>query len=176
MFLDCISKAIFMFVIYNAVALLLFGVPKSLSMTYYLFKERNNLLKCLFPAMMTMLGIFLMPCWIEISEGSNFQFLSFLSAAALLFVAFAPAFKESDLENTVHQVSAYLCAAFAMLWIILVTPYWYVILIVLAIIATAAIVTKTVKSSYIYWLEMVAFGSTFITIVMYYENFIKALL
>lgn len=173
MFLDCISKAIFMFMIYNAVVLLLFGVPKSLSMTYYLFKDRQNILKALFPCMMTLLGSFLMPCWIEMSEGSNFQFLSFLSAASLLFVAFAPAFKESDLENMVHQVSAYCCAAFAMLWIILVTPYWYVILIVLGVIAAIAIVTKTVKSSYIYWLEMVAFISTFISIVAYYEQFIK---
>ena len=165
MFLDCISKAIFMFAIYNAIVLLLFGVPKSLSMTYYLFKDRENVLKFLFPSMMTLLGIFLMPCWIQMSEGSPFQFTAFLSAAALIFVAFAPAFKESDLENTVHQVSAYCCAAFAMLWIILVTPYWYVILIVLGIVAALAIVTKTVKSSYIYWLEMVAFISTFITIV-----------
>lgn len=154
-----------MFAIYNAIVLLLFGVPKSLSMTYYLFKDRENVLKFLFPSMMTLLGIFLMPCWIQMSEGSPFQFTAFLSAAALIFVAFAPAFKESDLENTVHQVSAYCCAAFAMLWIILVTPYWYVILIVLGIVAALAIVTKTVKSSYIYWLEMVAFISTFITIV-----------
>ena len=173
MFLDCISKAIFMFAIYNAIILLLFGVPKSLSMTYYLFKERNNILKVLFPSMMTLLGVFLMPCWIAMSEGSNFQFLAFLSAASLLFVAFAPAFLESSLENMVHQVSAYCCAAFAMLWIILVTPYWYVILIVLGVVAALAIITKTVKSSYIYWLEMVAFVSTFIAIVAYYVNVVK---
>lgn len=173
MFLDCISKAIFMFAIYNIVILLLFGVPKSLSMTYYLFKERNNVLKVLFPGMMTFLGIFLMPCWVEMSEGSNFQFLAFLSAAALIFVAFAPAFKESDLENMVHQISAYCCAAFAMLWIILVTPYWYVILIVLGIVLAVAFITKTIKSSHIYWLEMVAFVSTFISIVAYYEQYVK---
>lgn len=173
MFLDCISKAIFMFVIYNAVVLLLFGVPNSLSKTYYLFKERSNVLKCLFPSMMALLGVFLMPCWIEISEGSNFQFLSFLSAASLLFVAFAPAFLDSKMENIIHQVSAICCAVFAMLWIILVTPYWYVILIVLTVIVTLAIVTKTIKSGYIYWLEVIAFLSTFISIIAYYENFIK---
>ena len=168
MFIDCISKAIFMFAIYNAVILLLFGVPKSLSMTYYLFKERVNALKILFPSMMTFLGIFLMPCWIEMSEGSPFQFLAFLSAASLLFVAFAPAFKESDLENIVHQIGAYCCAAFALLWIILVTPYWYVILIVLGIVVALAFVTKTIKSGYIYWLEIVAFVSTFISMVAFY--------
>ena len=173
MILDCIVKAIFLFLIYNIVTLLIFGVPKSLSMTYYLYKDRLDILKVLFPAMISMLVICLMPCWIQLSEGSPFQFLSFLSPAALLFVGFAPAFKSSDLENSVHQVSAYLCAAFAILWIILVTPFWYVILIVLGIVTALAIVTKTWKTSYIYWLEMVAFVSTFITILCYWETYIK---
>lgn len=173
MILDCLSKAIFMFIIYNAVALLLFGVPKSLSMTYYLFKDRVETLKWLFPSMMTLLTIFLMPCWLEISEGSPFQFTAFLSAAGVLFVGFSPAFKSSSLENAVHQTSAYICAAAAIAWICLVTPYWWIILIVLAVIALLAYVTKTIKSSYIYWLEMVAFISTFISIVAYYEQYIK---
>lgn len=173
MILDCIVKAIFLFLIYNIVTLLIFGVPKSLSMTFYLYKERLDSLKVLFPAMIAMLVICLMPCWIQISEGSNFQFLSFLSAASLAFVGAAPAFKSSSLENSVHQVSAYFCAACALLWIILVTPYWYVILIVLGIVAALAVVTKTWKTSYIYWLEMVAFVSTFITIVCYYESYVK---
>ena len=173
MILDCLSKAIFMFLIYNAVALLLFGVPKSLSMTYYLFKDRVETLRFLFPAMMTMLTVFLMPCWLEISEGSPFQFTAFLSAAGVLFVGAAPAFKSSSLENAVHQWSAYICAAAAIAWICLVTPYWWIILIVLGIIVLLAIITKTVKSSYIYWLEMVAFISTFISIVTYYEQYIK---
>ena len=173
MILDCLSKAIFMFIIYNVVALLLFGVPKSLSMTYYLFKDRVETLKWLFPSMMTLLTIFLMPCWLEISEGSPFQFTAFLSAAGVLFVGAAPAFKSSSLENMVHQVSAYICAAAAIAWICLVTPYWWIILIVLAVIALLAYITKTIKSSYIYWLEMIAFISTFISIVAYYEQYIK---
>ena len=173
MILDCVSKAMFLYFIYNAVVLLLFGAPKSLSMTYYLFKERSESLRFLFPAMMTMLAVFMMPCWLEMSEGSPFQFTAFLSAAGVLFVGAAPAFKSSSLENAVHQVSAYLCALFAMLWICLVTPYWYIILIVLAAVSAIAISTKTVKSSYIYWLETVAFVSTFISMICYYLNFIR---
>ena len=81
MIIDCLGKAIFMFAVYNIIALLLFGVPKSLSDTYYLFKERNSTLKFLFPSMMTLLTFFLMPAWLEMSEGSPFQFTAFLSAA-----------------------------------------------------------------------------------------------
>lgn len=168
MIIDCLSKAIFLFVIYNIVALILFGVPKSLSMTYYLFKERKNTLKILFPAMIAMLCLLLIPCWLELSEGSNFQFLSFLAPAALMFVGFTPAFNDADMYKTIHNIAAYTCAVFALLWIILVTPYWYVILIVLGVMAAISIVTKTWKTCYIYWLEMVAFVSLFISIILYY--------
>lgn len=168
MIIDCLSKAIFLFVIYNLVALILFGVPKSLSMTYYLFKERQKGLKVLFPAMIALLCILLIPCWLELSDGSNFQFLAFLAPAALMFVGFTPAFNDADMYKTIHNIAAYTCAVFAMLWIILVTPFWYIILIVLGIIAVAAILTKTWKTCYIYWLEMVAFISLFISILVYY--------
>ena len=170
MIIDCLGKAIFMFLIYNIIALVLFGVPKSLSMTYYLFKNRVEYMKWLFPGMMTLLAFFLVPCWLEISEGSNFQFLAFLSAASILFVGAAPAFLDSKLENMVHQISAYFAAAMAILWICLVTPYWWIILIVLGIISAVAIVTKTWKTGYIYWLEMVAFLSTFASILAYYTS------
>ena len=174
MILDCIGKAIFLFFIYNIVSLLIFGVPKSLSATFYLYKERLDVLKVLFPATIGMLVICLMPCWLHISHGSNFQFLSFLSAMSLAFVGASPSFNES-LEGVVHKVSAYLCALCAILWIILVTPFWYVILIVLVAIIAAALLTKTWKTCYVYWLEMVAFLSTFTTIVLYYLTFVKVI-
>ena len=168
MIIDCLGKAMFMFFVYNIVALLLFGVPKSLSDTYYLFKNRESVLKFLFPSMMTLLTLFLMPAWLEMSEGSPFQFTAFLSAAGVLFVGAAPAFKDSEMENKVHSIAAYICAAAALAWICLVTPYWYVILIVFGVVAALAVVTKTWKTCYIYWLEMVAFVSTFISIIAYY--------
>lgn len=170
MIIDCLGKAIFMFFIYNVIVLLLFGVPKSLSMTYYLFKNRLEYMKWLFPGMMTLLTFFLVPCWLEISEGSNFQFLAFLSAGTLLFVGAAPAFLDSKLENMVHQISAYFAAAMAILWVCLVTHYWWIILIAFGIIAAIAIVTKTWKTGYTYWLEMVAFISTFASILAHHVN------
>lgn len=168
MFLDCLIKAILIFVVYNIVVLALFGVPKSLSMTYYLFKGKKNSLKCLFPIMIVSLCMLLIPSWIELSESSNFQFLSFLAPVALVFVGFTPAFNDADMYKTIHNIAAYSCAVLAMLWIILVTPFWYIILIVLGIISVIAVLTKTVKSSYIYWLEMVAFISLFTSIIVYY--------
>ena len=168
MIIDCLSKAILLFVVYNIVALILYGVPHSLSNTHYLFKQSNESLKFLFPAFITLLCLFLIPCWLELSKGSLFQFTVFLSGGSLLFVGASPYFKNGDLEGMVHQISAYMCAGFAILWIILVTKFWWIILIVFGIIAAIAIITKTWKTCYIYWLEMVAFISTFISMIAHY--------
>lgn len=149
------------FILYNAASLAAFNVPKSLSMTYYLWQEKNSTLKFAFPLMMYLVVALMMPAWITLSEGSAFQFLAFLAPASILFVGTAPAFMSSDLENAVHQVSAYLAAALSILWIVLVTPYWWVILMWLCLVILMSIFTSSYKSSYIYWLELAAFGSTF---------------
>jgi hypothetical protein len=162
--------AFVIYAIYNAAALTLFSVPKSLSMTFYLFQDRKKWLRIFFPIMMISMAGLLMPAWLEMSEGSNFQFTAFLAAAGIIFTGSAPAFKSSDLENRVHMTSAVVAAIFALLWVALVGQLWYFILIWFIVIAIIAYVTKTVKSSYIYWLETVAFMSTFTAIVSYYVN------
>lgn len=167
MIIDCVSKAILMFLMYNIVCLILFGVPKSLNQTYYLFKERINALKVLFPVMIGLIVVFLLPCLFSISEDSAFQFMAFLSMVALLFVGFCPTFLNSNFDNKLHTIATYIYATYALLWIIFVTPYWYIILIMAGIISVIATLTKTWKKSYIYWLEMITFISIFITIILY---------
>ena len=117
--------------------------------------------------MLTMAGA-LLPAWLEISEGSDLQFMAFLAAAGIIFTGSAPAFKSSSLENSVHMTSAVVAAIFALLWVALVANLWYVILVWLIAITVIAFLTKSVKSSYIYWLETVAFLSTFTAVFAYF--------
>lgn len=151
---------------YNVVALAFFGIPESLSNTYYLFQD-----KCskgwLFCAMMYLVVAFMMPAWITLSEGSNFQFLAFLAPASIMFVGTAPRFKDSQLESRVHTVSAIIAAACSLAWVVLVTPYWWVMLIWLGFIALASIFTSSYKTCLVYWLETVAFGATFTSTIMF---------
>lgn len=154
------------YVVYNAIAIAIFGVPESLSNTYYLWKEKNGK-GWLFCLMMYLVVALMMPAWITISEGSNFQFLAFLAPASLMFVGTAPRFKDFSLENKVHTYSAYLAAACSLLWVALVTPYWWVMLIWLGFIALASVLTSSYKTCLVYWLEQVAFLSTFTAAIMY---------
>lgn len=164
----CVIAAFSIYLIYNGIALKLFGVPQSLSMTYYLFQERKNWTKVFFPIMMIGIAFLLLPAWLEISVGSYFQFLSFLAAAGIMFTGAAPAFLRSSTEQTIHTVGAICAAVFALLWVIIVSKLLWVILIWLVTLVLIMLVTKTIKSSYIYWLETIAFMSTFTSIVACY--------
>lgn len=151
---------------YNVICLALFAIPESLSNTYYLWKEKNGK-GWLFCLMMYTVVALMMPAWISLSEGSNFQFLSFLAPAAIMFVGTAPRFKDFKLENKVHSYSAIIAAACSLLWVMLVTPYWYVILIWFGYISLASIFTSSYKTCLVYWLEQIAFGATFTSAILY---------
>lgn len=154
------------YVVYNAIAIAIFGVPESLSNTYYLYKEKCNK-GWLFCLMMYLVVALMMPAWITLSEGSNFQFLAFLAPASIMFVGTAPRFKDFELENKVHMTSAYIAAACSLLWVAIVTPYWWIIIVWLGFIALASFITSTYKTCLVYWLEMIAFGATFTSAIMY---------
>ena len=77
-----------------------------------------------------------------------------------------PEFKDSQLESRVHTVSAIIAAVCSLLWVALVTPYWWVMLIWWSIISGCLTITKS-YSCRVYWLEQVAFGSTFTAAILY---------
>lgn len=160
--------AFFIYWAYNMAALSVFGVPKSLSMTYYLFKERKEWQRLLFPIMMLSMAGLLIPVWLEMSEGSNLEFMSFLAGAGIMFTGTVPTFKSSKLEDRVHTISAIVAAVFALLWVIFVAHLWYIILIWFVIVTLIALLSSSVKTSLVYWLETVAFMSTFMSIIIYY--------
>ena len=161
-----IITATAIYIAYNAICLALFSIPESLSNTYYLWKEKNGK-GWLFCLMMYLVVAFMMPAWISLSEGSNFQFLAFLAPASIAFVGTAPAFLSSDLENKVHSISAILAAVCSLAWVCIVTPYWWSIICFTGIVALAVSLTKTFKTAYVYWLETIAFASTFYSAIIY---------
>lgn len=166
--LSFVIIAFAIYLIYNTIAIKLFGIPKSLSDTFYLYQEKQNWMKFFFPIMMFLMAGLLMPAWLEITAFSMLQFLAFLTAAGIMFTGAAPAFKSNKLTNAVHSASAICSAIFALLWIIFVSKFWWIIIFWLVLILITSLLTKTLKKSYIYWLETVAFLSTFSSILLFY--------
>lgn len=158
--------AAIIYLLYNAIAVALFGIPQSLSITYYLYKTKYKT-GYVFPAMMYLIVGLMMPSWITLSEGSDFQFLAFLAPAAIAFVGTAPKFLDEDLENRVHSIAALIAAVCSLAWVCLVTPYWWFIIVWTMVVAIASILTSTYKTAYVYWLETIAFFSTFCSAILY---------
>ena len=164
----CIWIAFLLYLTYNGISIHLFGVPESLSATYYLFQEKKSWMKIFFPITMILSAVLLMPAWLEITLGNPFQFLVFIAVASIIFTGAAPAFQKSVMELKIHTISALISAFSAIMWIILGSGTWYSLPIWFSVIALIAILTKTVKTSKVYWIETAAFLATFTSIIAYF--------
>ena len=160
------------FLTYNAVALKKFGVPSSLSNTFYLWNGVKKNLGYIFTGMMFSMAFTLLPAWLELGEvvsswSSYLNVLAFLGCASIAFVGAAPAFRGNKLEGTVHEVAAKLAAAASLAWCLVVCwQIMYVPIIAAGLVALGGVFTKTWKNASVYWLEMMAFGATFITVIV----------
>ena len=128
------------------------GIDESLSATYYKVKKPY-----LFQVALGLAGFLMMIYLLDMTAGKWYQFLSFFATSALIFVAFAPDYKQM-LEGKVH-VGAAMTSAIAVLALIVLMGYWYVP--ILPAIVAFFIIKKYGNKTY--WLEMVCFASIFIT-------------
>ena len=131
------------------------GVAESLSATYYKVKKPY-----LFQLALGLTGFLMMIYLLDVTAGKWYQFLSFFATSALIFVAFAPDYKNM-LEGKVH-VAAAMVSAIASLTLIVLMGYWYVP--ILPFLVSIFIIKKWGNKTY--WLEMVCFASIYTTIII----------
>ena len=132
------------------------GTAESLSATYYKVKKPY-----LFQLALGLTGFLMMVYLLDLTAGKWYQFLSFFATSALIFVAFAPDYKQM-LEGKVH-VAAAMVSAVASLALIVLMGYWYVP--ILPFSASVFIIRKWGNKTY--WLEMVCFSSIYLTTIIY---------
>lgn len=165
------SIAISIFIAYNIILICMYGVPQSLSHTFYYLEEHGHS-GWWFTAMMWLVCCLLVGPWMNItlyiSDWSHyFTFLPFLTCAALLFSSLAGNARDNETTKMVHLVGARIAAATAILWICIVCwKIMWVIPIWIIICGILAHSTKTAKFARDYWIEWVAFGSAFTTIII----------
>lgn len=155
----CISLAVLAG--YVAYAVWRCGVPASLSETYYLFKNQGRR-GWVFSACLTAAALGIMPAWIEAS-GDGTQFLAFLSAAALAFVAYSPAFGEPVTGN-VHKGATVIAALSGVAWCCVAFPLSWIV----PAACVSAVVYPVVKSpkKWLFWAEMAAFASVYVSLLI----------
>lgn len=134
---------------YAICSIVKFGVPVSVSSTYYHLKKNG----WIFQVLMFVLGCALFPIWISVSDES-WQFLVFLACASLCFVASAPAFR-IELQGKVHYSAAVICCVSVFSWQIL-EGLWDV---TLWFVWIGVMLTLTNRNKWCWWLECAAVGS-----------------
>lgn len=136
-------------VVYSTMCAVKFGIPESLSATYYSLGKHG----WVFQAFMLVVGIGLLPLWLSVSQ-ETYQFLVFLSCASLCFVASAPCFK-LELQGKVHYSAAAVCCISVFTWQI-VEGLWDV---TLWFVWVCGMLTILNRSKWCWWLEVAAVGS-----------------
>lgn len=140
------------------------GPLTSLSDSFYFLEKKQRNLGYVFSAMMMSVAVLILPQMIEVTP-DDWRVLGFLPPVCIGFVGAAPCFKK-DFESIVHTVAASSAALISLCWVALLTPYWYVILASAAIIVVLGWATKSWKTCYTFWLEMIAFLAVFTTLIL----------
>ena len=138
-----------------------FGIPSSLSESYYILEKESKDLGALF-YLFLLITVFVLV--IPMIEATGFW--GFICGAGLLFVGAAPAFKSDD-QKYIHIIGAAVSAISAFIQLIVMHKL-LCLLPVIVIVTILSLVTKTYKSSLVFWLEMIAFYSLFPGLILFY--------
>lgn len=142
-----------MFLAFNAKIVGTYGVPTSLSRSYYLLDKRG----WIFSVMLAITAMSLMVVLLSVTTGRWYQFIAFIAAVSTIFVAFSPRYIEVY-HSKIHLTAA-TAGAVAAVVLSLLLGYWYVI--IGAVVLFGAIAIK--RGNIIYWAELACFATIYIT-------------
>ncbi len=144
--------SIAVFIAYLSAIMLRYGVPASISDSYYVLGD-NTLLSSLFTWFCWLTAITLLPYWLDNGGG----FLSFVACGALGFVGTAPLFKSH--QRDIHFGSAIVCFASAYLWLFLND-------LTLAVISVAVLGLFAFAKKRMFWWEVTAFATIYLSLIL----------
>ena len=136
-----------------------FNIQPSLSQNYYCLKERNKGHWFYLYLIITVFLLIYPLC--NIAGG-----FGFMTCAGLAFVGAAAAFEDDKTQFKVHVTGAAVSATGAILTLFTM-GLLKVVLITLPIALILSLITKTFRTSYVFWLEMVAFFSLFTGLILF---------
>lgn len=110
-------------------------------------------------------ALLLMPVLLELGENNPLQFLGFFVPVYLICVALTPNYQVDKTEKKLHPIFAFSCAAAAFAWILLIIKTWPVLLGAVLFVTATALLSLTLKSSKVFWLEMIMFTGMYLSLL-----------
>ena len=136
--------------IYLLIYLSRYGVPESVSATYY-----SDFPKWSFSSTLVLAGGFLLVPWIEISEKT--EFCAFIATVSVFFVAFSPTFKEKFVGR-VHYGSAIALFIASIVWLLANDGFW-------AFLLASCMPAAIYRKKWLFWVEIGLFVSIYSTLI-----------
>ena len=140
-------------------ALLIGRLPISLSETYYELRRVGK--GWYFPVTLFMMGMTMMPIWLEKTAGLWYQFLVFIACAAIVFVAASPDYRKQGIERKVHYTSATIATIAVILYHIF-NGTWPILLISMI---PSVIALFKYKESITLFFEISIIGSVYLSLI-----------
>lgn len=160
-------------VVYIGLVVWTFGVPPSISDSYYLWEKKKKGLGTLFTFWCWGTGFSILPGWLDMT-GESWQFLCFLAAAGLCFVGAAPLFKpKKSTERKVHFGGTIVCVIGTQLWVLIHNPWWLLLWVLFATFMSKKIVKQADEMeegldqsplNTMFWVEIMVLLITFMAI------------
>jgi hypothetical protein len=162
--------SLLIFCTYIGAILAVYGIPASVSETFYLLPKGK---RWLFTVFCWSVSIIVAP-WLDVSP-ETWQFLAFLSVGGLCFVGTAAQFLD-DFVAKIHYTGAGVCVVASQLWIFIVAGLWWLSLACLLAAGSACFILwrRAIRkvgrpqfANIVFWAEMWAFVSLFASILIY---------
>ena len=94
------------------------------------------------------------------------SFFVLVTAFMMLIIAFSGNYRCNKCLYCVHYAAAITAGISAVMWIFWISPFWPLPLFILVTSIAIAYRTRTLYSSFLYWIELVAFSSLYIVVLL----------
>ncbi len=165
-----ITLSIILFTTYNAYGLVHYRlIPIHLSASYYYLHDQK--LSWLFPCLIWMMMLLIIPVWIIINLRMQLPHMTYLICivGGMLFcIGLLREYQHCKVRRYLHYFTAYTAGILTLFWIHFSCPteYRYIPRILLIIFVVIGLCTRTAIRSFRYWIELVAFYSIMIVLLL----------
>ena len=111
-------------------------------------------------------ALLLVPAMVERGQGNPWQFLGFFAPLYLVLVGFTPEWEANPTQHKVHVIGAISCAAISAVWLAVICHLAWLIGVSFLVMLCAAFATKSIKTCYVFWLEMTMFATVYVALIV----------
>lgn len=155
------------FILYNILILRLnhWEIPESVSATSYILQDKSKTGANGFTYICLIVALTFLPLWLTVTP-DNWQFLSFICCAGVVFAGTTPFFKER-FQGIIHYTSGIISAISYIAWCV-AFGQWYWVVCILGMIGLSLIIERSYKN-FVYWTEI--YGVIILVLILTLQTF-----